>query len=235
VREQFCEARFAAKANRAPLIFFLHGGFWRAAYDLAHAGHICGALARAGANTVNVEYRRVGQPGGGWPGTLEDVRAAYNYVMEHAPEFGLDTQRVLVMGHSAGGHLAVCLTSQEPSVRLCVSLAGVLDLHRAWSLHLSNDAVAEFLGGTPQQAPERYRAASPLELPIPQARQLIIHGVEDDVVPVDISRAYCERKRARKERVGFLALEGASHFDVIDPRSPPCRRVVESVAATLEE
>ena len=227
--EQFADVRFARERQTAPLAINIHGGYWRARYDLTHAGHFCAALAAGGVNTVNLEYRRVGSPGGGWPHTLEDVRNGYRYILQRAAGLGIPRSPVLVLGHSAGGQLALCLAVHEKSVGNCMSLAGVLDLRRAFELHLSNDAVVEYLGGAPDQVPEHYREASPMELPIPYARQLIVHGDADDVVPAAISRDYAAAKEKRGEHVEYLAIPKANHFDVIDPRSEAFATVAEAV------
>ncbi len=101
------------------------------------------------------------------------------------------------MGHSAGGQLALCLAAHEAGVTRVVSLAGVVDMQRAYQLHLSNDAVVEFLRGTPAEVPDHYREADPVELSIPHARQWLIHGATDDVVPPDFSRDYVAAKEKR--------------------------------------
>src|SRR6266581_3653424 len=103
----------------------------RARYDLTHAGHLCAALTARGINTANLEYRRVGSPGGGWPRTFEDVRTAYRYLIQRAGELAIAASPVIVLGHSAGAQLALCLAAHESSVSNCISLAGVLDLRRA--------------------------------------------------------------------------------------------------------
>ena len=159
-----------------PAVINIHGGYWRAKYDLAHAGHLCEALRAAGVATFNVEYRRVGNAGGGWPGTFDDIRAAYRFVAQQAARFRVDVARIAVIGHSAGGQLALCLAAHEERVRRAISLAGVLDLQKAYTSHLSNDAVVEFLGGKPEAVPEHYREADPMELTIPQAWQWIVTG-----------------------------------------------------------
>src|ERR1700681_689383 len=135
---QFGDLRLPKTKGPFPIVINIHGGFWRAKYDLAHAGHLCAALTAKGLATWNIEYRRVGNPGGGWPGTFEDIRSAWRMLQsaESATEF--DRRRVGVAGHSAGGHLALALASFENSVTRVLSLAGVLDLRRAWDLHLSN-------------------------------------------------------------------------------------------------
>jgi acetyl esterase/lipase len=227
--EQFADLFYAADKRRAPLAINIHGGYWRVRYNLVHASPFCAALAASGVNTANLEYRRVGSPGGGWPRTFEDVRTAYRYLRQRMPELGLPSTPAVIVGHSAGGQLALCLAAHENSIGKCVSLAGVLDLHRAWQLHLSNDAVVEYLGGTPDQVPEHYREASPMELSVPGARQVIVHGLADEVVPVALSRDYASAKKKRGEQVEFVAIPKADHLDLIDPRSKPFDTVAEAV------
>lgn len=216
---QFGDLRLPRDKKPAPVVMNIHGGYWRARYDLTHAGHFCAVLTAKGCATWNVEYRRVGNPGGGWPGTFEDIVNAYRFLAQIAPRYSLDTSKVVVMGHSVGGQLALCLAAHEPSVHRVMSLAGVLDLQRAFDLHLSNDAVVEFLGGKPNEVPEHYQDADPMRLHLPQARQLIIHGLSDDVVPPEFSRDYVSRKKKAHEKVELLEVVHADHFDVIDPRT----------------
>jgi acetyl esterase/lipase len=216
-----------------PLIINIHGGYWRAKYNLDHAGHLCAALTAKGLATANLEYRRVGNEGGGWPGTFADIRSAYQFLVQNAQRHNLDPGRIVVMGHSAGSQLALCLAAHESGVKRVVSLAGVVDLQRAYQLHLSNDAVVEFLHGTPTEVPDHYREADPMQLSISGAQQWLVHGSADDVVPPDFSRDYVSSKQKRsgeqKEDVHLLEIAGAGHFDVIDPRSPAWKQVEEVV------
>lgn len=219
---QVIDLRFPAGRPPHPLVYFIHGGYWRAMYDRTHTGHLCEALRRAGVATANVEYRRVGNPGGGWPGTFEDIRSAYRVffdIHEKSTIPPLDLKHLCVAGHSAGGQLALCLAAHEKSVTRVFSLAGVVDLRRAWELHLSNDAVAGYLGGSPAQVPEHYREASPAEQPIPQATQRLVHGTADNSVPYEISKSYAERKKKAGENVELTTLPGTDHFAIIDPTS----------------
>jgi acetyl esterase/lipase len=234
---QFLDLRLPSLKEKTkspyPLIINIHGGYWRAKYNLDHAGHLCAALSAKGLATANLEYRRVGNEGGAWPGTFADLRSAYQFLLQNAQRHNLDSTRIVVMGHSAGGQLALCLAAHEPSVTRVVSLAGVVDLQRAYQLHLSNDAVVEFLRGTPREVPDHYREADPMELPIPQARQWLIHGSADDIVPPDFSRDYdsAKQKRAGKEKedAHLLEISGTGHFDLIDPRSQAWKQVEETV------
>jgi acetyl esterase/lipase len=225
---QFVDLRLPTGKGPHPLVINIHGGFWRAKYNLEHAGHLCAALTTAGLATANLEYRRVGNPGGGWPGTFEDVRAGYQFLKQNARSYELNAARIVVMGHSAGGQLALSLAAHEASVKSVVSLAGVLDLQQTYQLHLSNNAVVEFLGGTPAEVPDHYREADPINLTV-SARQWLIHGSSDDVVPVDFSRKYVKTKKAKKEDARMVEIVGAGHFDVIDPRTQAWKEVQRAV------
>ena len=232
---QFLELRIPQKAGPHPFLINIHGGFWRAKYDLAHAGHLCAALRSAGIATCNLEYRRVGNQGGGWPGTFEDIRSAYRFIRQSASRFGLDRTRMVAMGHSAGAQLALCLAAHETSLKRVISLAGVVDLKKAFELHLSNDAVVEFLGGKPSNVPEHYREADPTELSIANARQWLIHGTDDDTVPVAFSRDYVESKKKKGEQAEMIEIPHCGHFDLIDPRSQPFKQhVTPAVLAALQ-
>jgi acetyl esterase/lipase len=219
-------------ASQAPVLLNIHGGFWRAKYDLTHASHLCSALAARGWNVANLEYRRVGSPGGGWPRTFQDIRNAYRYLVQHSRDLGIPAVPAIAMGHSAGGQLALCLAARERLTGGCMSLAGALDLRRVWELHLSNDAVVEYLGGTPEQVPDHYREASPAErtISIPQA---IIHGTRDDIVPIGISASYVAAKSKRGEQIKFVEVSNADHFDLIDPRSKAFGAVIDAIAKLL--
>ena len=126
----------------------IHGGFWRARYDLTHASHACAALARAGLAVASLEYRRVGDSGGGWPSTFEDVIDGFTAACAHFDK----SARVVLLGHSAGGDLALRLAGGS-AMRGVVALAPVACLDLAYELHLSNDAVAEFLGSGRSKRP----------------------------------------------------------------------------------
>jgi acetyl esterase/lipase len=231
---QFIDVRLPANRGEPhPLVINIHGGFWRAKYSLDHAGHLCAALTSKGLVTANLEYRRVGNEGGGWPGTFSDIRSAYQFLIQNAQRHNLDAKRVIVMGHSAGSQLALCLAAHESGIRAAISLAGVVDLQRAYQLHLSHDAVVEFLHGTPSEVADHYREADPMQLSIVKPCQWLIHGNADQDVAPAFSRDYVASKQRRtginKEDVHLLEISGADHFDLIDPRSSAWTQVEKTV------
>ena len=242
---QFGDLRLPAGAGPHPCVVAIHGGFWRARYDLAHLGHFCRALTERGVATWSLEYRRVGDPGGGWPGTFHDVAAGAAHLFAIAREYGIDPGAVTVVGHSAGGHLALWLASLAavPATspiraaplpcRAAVALAGVLDLHRAWELGLSEQAVGGLLGGSPRQHPDRYAATSPAALlPLPAGcSHLLVHGADDDTVPPMISRDFYDKSIRLGGTASLLALTGVGHFDLIDPDSTAGAQVVAAILA----
>jgi acetyl esterase/lipase len=230
---QFGELSLPAGEGPHPVAVAVHGGFWASAYDLTHLRSLCAALAEAGWAVWSVEYRRVGDEGGGWPNTLLDVAAAADHLRTLAPVHRLDLGGVVSVGHSAGGHLALWLAGRrgfppghplhrpDPlPLRGAVSLAGVCDLRRGHQLGLGGGAVAQLLGGGPEDVPDRYAGASPGEMLPLGTPQVLVHGTADPVVPVEISRTYRAAAVAKGDSVELLELAGGDHFGVIDPNSP---------------
>src|SRR5258708_5269307 len=145
---QFADLRVPSGKGPFPVVMVIHGGCWLAEYDLAYIGRLSAALTEKGIATWTVEYRRVGNPGGGAPGTFEDIASAAAHLRVLAKEYPLDLKRVVAVGHSAGGHLALWLASSFP-LRGVVSLAGVTDLRVAAEQHVCGDAVPRLLGVSP--------------------------------------------------------------------------------------
>ena len=228
---QFGYLRLPKSQGPHPVAMVIHGGFWRAAFDLEHSGHMCAALTQAGLATWSLEYRRIGNPGGGWPGTCEDVLRGAAHLRTLAAQYPLNAARVVAIGHSAGGQLALWLAAQKkPRLRGAVSLAGVVDLRRAYELKLSNTVVDDFMGGPPGPS---YQLASPIEcLPLGTPTRLI-HGDRDDIVPIEISQRFVDAAVKSGDDSKLVTLPGADHFAVIDPRSPEWTIVEKTVLELL--
>jgi acetyl esterase/lipase len=222
---QFIDLFEPQAAPRAEVVMMIHGGFWRAKYDLDHASHLCAALATGGFTVANVEYRRVGNKGGGWPGSFHDIENAGDVVREFFA--GVP---IVVCGHSAGGHLALLLGSQDRGLAGVVALAPVAVLRDAFNLHLSNDAAVEFMGGTPQQLPLEYEVACPARHSL-KAPATLIHGVDDDVVPISLSRSYARTRKG--DSIRLVELPGTGHMELIDPEDAAFATVAAAVTDLL--
>ncbi|MEJ2859904.1 alpha/beta hydrolase [Actinomycetospora flava] len=202
-----------------PPVVLLHGGFWRARVALDHIAPVAEALHARGHTVVNVEYRRVGQAD--WPATLNDVEAALRTV---------DGPAVLV-GHSAGGHLAAWVASRVPVLGV-VSLAGVLTLADAAREGIGDGAVQDFVGAAPDEAPDRYAAADPVAL-LPLGVPLrAVHAPGDDRVPLSISRSYVAAARAAGDDAELVEVAG-DHFTLVDPEHAAWPTVYRQVTDLL--
>ncbi|WP_392543295.1 alpha/beta hydrolase family protein [Oryzobacter telluris] len=200
---------------RGITVALVHGGFWREEYDRTHLAPLAEALARDGFHVASLEYPRIGMPGGGWPGTGAAVLARMESV--HADTDLPD--RVVVVGHSAGGQLALWLASSNrlPWLTGAVALGPCADLREVDRLGLSNDVVRDLLGGTPEEQPRNWADADPGQqhLTTPAA---VVTGEFDDIVPAPVAQAYAASRDPGEPFTSAVARR-ADHFDLIDPAS----------------
>lgn len=238
-RSQIAELWRPPGRGTPPVVVLVHGGFWRVRYTKRLMNGLAAGIARLGVAAWNIEYRRVGPTGGGgYPGTFLDVAAAIDHLVGMP---GLDLDRVVTCGHSAGGQLALWAAARprlavgapgaSPLVvaRGAVSLAGVVDLARAAQAGLGRGAVAELLGG--DDLAYRLATCSPFEMLPLGVPQVLIHGRGDDVVPVALSEGYAARARATGDDARLVVLERCSHLQVISTRGVAWR----ALAGALEE
>ena len=245
---QFVELRFPKGSGPFPLLFVVHGGFWQSAYDLSHIGHLCAAFASKGIITSSIEYRRIGNPGGGWPGTFQDISlATRNILQKMSNDSRFDRSSAAIVGHSAGGHLALWLAGshrisktsqlhndQKPHLEGAISLAGVSDLRLAWRQKLGHGIVTRLMGGTPDERPDRYNSGSPIELLPMGSNHVLVHGTDDDTVPISQSEAFVEKSEMLGDRSTLVKLEGVGHYELIDPESKAWPLVVRAVLSLLD-
>ena len=208
-------------------VVVVHGGFWRAEYDREHALPEARAFAAAGYHVAVAEYRRVGMPGGGVPGTLDDVR---DLVAAVTADVALPKPLVLV-GHSAGGHLVVWAAGQpwagDRGIAGVVSLAGVIDLGAADRLHLGGDAARDFVSAGP--GTPAWTSADPMSTLPPEVPVRLVNGADDDVVPPEVADDYIGKARAAGGDVTVQVVPDADHFAVIDPSTPAFAAVLAAI------
>lgn len=219
-------------ARPTPVVVLIHGGFWYNQYGLDLMEALAADLVERGVAVWNIEYRRIGDPGGGWPGTLTDVADAVDELDALADTYHLDVSDVVVVGHSAGGQLAFWLAGRgeldasapgadpvvEPAV--VIGLGPVSDLANAERDGVGAGAVGELLGGEPDEVPERYDVATPVIAE--GVRAVVVRGGDDTIVPA----AYTVPDGGGDIEV--VDIDGDDHFDLIDPAS-------ESWGAVLTE
>jgi len=251
---QFGDLRLPTTKERHPVAIVIHGGCWKAQHgslvaDLENTGPLSSALTSLGIATWNIEYRRIDNPGGGWPGTFQDVAHAVDYLRELAKSFPLDLNRVVVVGHSAGGHLATWaaarhrlpedspLFSTKPlRVTGVVNLAGPGNLESFLALQnlvCGDPVISSLMGGVPADVPDRYRDASPSNLLPVGVKQFLIVGAQDKTVPPHFMKEYEKEATRMGDDVDLTVVENAAHFEVIAPGSVAWAPVEAAVRSIL--
>jgi acetyl esterase/lipase len=250
---QFGDLWIPKSATPPPLVVFFHGGWWKSEYDLGYAGYLCEALKKDGIAVWSVEYRRVGETGGGWPTTFQDAAAGFDYAAKLAKTYPLDLSRVITMGHSAGGHLAFWIAGRHhipaqseiyqprPQVPLrgAIALAGAVDLRLTVDLSgyltFAHDKqqVFNLMGGSPQDFPDRYKAGSPGDLLPFHAAQTLLQGTADDQIPPELPPRWAELARRMGDTSTVTMIPSADHDDVVDPESQAWGAVRDAVHKML--
>lgn len=254
---QFGEWRLPQGDGPFPVAIVIHGGFWREPFTLEIMRDVAEDLTASGFATWNIEYRRTGQEGGGWPGTLTDVGRATDYIRTLEESYPLDLSKIVTIGHSAGGHLATWLaarhriakdselfiTDKPLPIHGVVSLAGVNDLEMMYGVHHYRDQVlsldpnnptAELIGGSPEKYPDRYQNASPVELLPLGVQQILVHGALDINVPIGISDYYQREAEGEGDFVKLIELPSVEHFMLTDTSSFAWETIKEEIQLLIE-
>lgn len=241
---QFGDLYLPSQTGPHPVVILVHGGCWRAQVGLDYLGSLCSAFTGEGFAVWNVEYRRLGN-GGGWPMTFADIAKSADFLRDLAETYALNLSRVVAVGHSAGGHLALWLagrhrlpvdsalyTAAPLPLAGVVSLAGVSDLVDEFNRQMCGGAVQELVGGSPEAELQRYRQASPKELLPLGVPQWQIVGRYDQIVPVDHVQQYVT-VAAQYDSVQLDILPDVGHFELGAPTTPAWVAVRHAVHTLL--
>ena len=248
---QYGELRVPTGPGPHPVVVLVHGGCFKAAYAQAsYFGQVGDALKAKGIATWNIEYRRLGQPGSGWPGTYLDVAHGVDYLRSLASLHKLDLRRVVIVGHSAGGHLAMWAAARPRvpkgsplyvanplSVRGVVDLAGPVDMTahiRKYEGLCRDSVITTLLGGTPSTVAERYAQVSPMALLPLGVPQVIAIGTYEDFVPRELVDAYATAAAKAGDSVRTLFFPGAGHFEIASATQWTWPRVETAIRALLD-
>jgi acetyl esterase/lipase len=232
-----------------PVVVLLHGGCFLAEFQgLAQTSAIAADLAGRGYAVWNVDYRKLGEAGAGYPGTFQDVATALDRLRAEAPKYDLDLTRVVAVGHSAGGHLALWaagrrrlpaaspLHAADPlPIGAVVSLAGIGDLKgqgKVFALPCGDDTLDRLLDTARRKAP--YADTSPAELLPIGARITMVHGAYDHVMPPYTGLAFAGAARKAGDRAEAVTIPDAGHFDVVIPSTPAWAKVAAIVAREMK-
>jgi acetyl esterase/lipase len=245
--DQFADLYVPEGPGPHPAVVLIHGGCWRAQYDLAPLGPLCEAMRGLGLAVWSLEYRRLGA-GGGWPHTFLDVADGADALRSVAPDYAIDLKRVVAAGHSAGGHLALWLAARHrlpadsPLARPhplplagVLALAALADLAEGASRGLCGGACAEIVGGAPDVAAQRYAHGSPAALrPLGIPLRHIV-GADDVIVPSDYLRACVDQDIAAGDDSRLEILPNAGHFELVSPTSSAWPRLKHAIADLIRD
>lgn len=242
---QFSELWRPEGTGPFPAVVMIHGGSWSQSTGRDLMDDVADDLAERGIAVWNIEYRRLGEDGGGFPGTFEDVGAAIDDLAGRADELGIDTDRVVFVGHSAGGQLALWAAARDqlpggtvgagPALRprSVVALAPVTDLEGCARQGELEGTCAFVMGASPVEATGRYDRFSPLALVPLGVPQRLFHGAADTVVPLSDAEAYVDAATAAGDDATLTVQPDANHFTVLDPGSPAWAEVRDTVHLLL--
>lgn len=212
------------QGNAPPLVIFVHGGCWLNSFDITHTYAFTSALAQAGYAVWSLEYRRTGDAGGGWPGTFEDVLAGIDW-RKQLVDYPVDTERFVLMGHSAGGHLALLAGNRMPEAQAVIGLAPIANLvEYALGANSCQAVTTRFMGATPDAAPQLYAQADPSQQQL-HNNTYLLEGTLDDIVPLTSAPIH---------GTNSLIAQGAGHMDWVHPGTPAFAQLIQLLASVFQ-
>ena len=232
-----------------PVVVLVHGGCWTVEFGgIRQMRNVAGALAAQGIAVWNVEYRRVDEPGGGYPGTYQDMHAALDSLRQHASLYQLDTSRIVAMGHSAGGQLVQWIAGREKlpktsplyrdtflPVKNILSLGGLADLRHEQALIKSSCErdIAQLAGSASSERPDIYSDTNPADLMPNGSRSVLATGELDTISPPRVAHDYAAKAQLAGDHAEVLILPGASHYDEIAASSNAWRMILPVIRQML--
>lgn len=246
---QFGDLRLPSGAGLHPVVILIHGGCWRADFaTLRDLAPMADALKAEGIATWNIEYRRLSQSGSGWPGTYLDVSKSVDYLRSMAGDKKLDLTRVIVVGHSGGGTLAMWVAARQRlssgnalyvkdplPIRGVIDLAGTADMEAFIQFeHVCDGAVVEeMLGGKPSDVPERYAQVSAIKMLPLGIPQVLIWGRDDDIAPISLGEKYTLAAKKAGDPVKLVSILDVGHFEIASPLATTWPAVRKEIVALL--
>lgn len=216
-----------AQKSKAPLVVFIHGGCWLNAYDIKHTHALSSALQHSGYAVWSIEYRRTGDKGGGWPGSFNDIKLALKHILS-SDRTDINSDNVALVGHSAGGHLALLVGSElkeNTSIKAVIGLAAITDVAEyAQGQNSCQTATPKFFNATPEEEPHVYQSANP-RLNIMHKRSILLHGEADKIVPVE--------QASLIPTTQAITIDGAGHFDMIHPGTRSFQELLKQLGKHL--
>lgn len=244
---QFGDLRIPESGTDFPVAILIHGGCYLSEYSLGHLGLMAKEITEMGIATWSIEYRKIGDEGGGWPGTFQDISDGTNFIAELVDTYKLDLNNVIIVGHSSGGHAALWLggytkpmmdaPARKIELKGILALAAVTDLSRRHASGDCDDVVEKLMGGSPMEVPERYNLTSPMEMEMSQidVPQILIVGTEDREARIDENERYYKRWSGNEENIQLILAEGSGHFELIFPESKSWNIVRTAVLSLLKD
>jgi len=214
-----------APGTTPPLIVLIHGGCWLNAYDIRHTLPLSSALAEAGYAVWSLEYRRTGDEGGAWPGSYDDIREGLEFT-SRLETYPVDMSRMVIMGHSAGGHLALLAASENKNIDAVVGLAAISNIvEYSRGKNSCQTATIDFMGGEYGENQAAYDAANPVGKPV-NDKTVLLQGDSDTIVPVEQSQL---------TGATAVVFEGAGHFDWVHPGSAAYQLLLSTLENLFQE